>query len=132
MPKPVKKNETKPIEEKIIVKKEKKSGFIIPKKKPLIVGSEKTTNIKKSKYYKKKDFNLAKKLTGLFNKYKMIGLPSPSSINLAPPISVSKDEVVSGDYQDGANLQVHGTITNLKINDCIMVDGNYSDRKSVV
>ncbi len=39
------------------------------------------------------DFNLAKKLTGLFNKYKMIGLPSPSSINLAPPISVSKDEV---------------------------------------
>ena len=33
--------------------------------------------------------------------------------------------------QDGANLQVHGTITNLKINDCIMVDGNYSLRVDI-
>ena len=46
LPKPVKKNETKPLKEKIIVKKEKKSGFVLPKKKPLIVGSEKTTNRK--------------------------------------------------------------------------------------
>ena len=44
---------------------------------------------------------------------------------------VSVEEVVSGDYQDGANLQVHGTITNLKINDCIMVDGNYSLRVDI-
>ena len=70
LPKPVKKTETKPIEEKIIVKKEKKSGFIIPKKKPLIVGSEKTTNRKKSKYYKKKDFNLAKKAISEMKKTK--------------------------------------------------------------
>ena len=34
--KPIKKTETKPKNEKKIVKKEKKSGFIIPKKKPLI------------------------------------------------------------------------------------------------
>ena len=44
---------------------------------------------------------------------------------------VSVEEVVSGDYQDGANLQVHGTITNLKINDCIMVDGDYSLRVDI-
>ena len=44
---------------------------------------------------------------------------------------VSVEEVVSGDYQDGDNLQVHGTITNLKINDCIMVDGNYSLRVDI-
>ena len=44
---------------------------------------------------------------------------------------VSVEEVVSGDYQDGANLQVHGTITNLKINHFIMVDGNYSLRVDI-
>ena len=44
---------------------------------------------------------------------------------------VSVEEVVSGDYQDGANLQVHGTITNIKVNDCIMVDGNYSLRVDI-
>ena len=44
---------------------------------------------------------------------------------------VSVEEAVSGDYQDGANLQVHGTITDLKINDCIMVDGNYSLRVDI-
>ena len=44
---------------------------------------------------------------------------------------VSVEEVVSGNYQDGANLQVHGTITDLKINDCIMVDGNYSLRVDI-
>ena len=44
---------------------------------------------------------------------------------------VSVEEVVSGDYQNGANLQVHGTITDLKINDCIMVDGNYSLRVDI-
>ena len=44
---------------------------------------------------------------------------------------VSVEEVVSGDYQDGANLQVHGIITDLKINDCIMVDGNFSLRVDI-
>ena len=44
---------------------------------------------------------------------------------------VSVEEVFSGDYQNGANLQVHGTITDLKINDCIMVDGNYSLRVDI-
>ncbi len=65
LPKPVnkkiiKKEEKKP--EKKIVKKEKKDlGIILPKKKPLIAGSVKTTKTKKSKYYNKKDFALAKK-----------------------------------------------------------------------
>ena len=44
---------------------------------------------------------------------------------------VSVEEVFSGDYQEGANLQVHGTITDLKINDCIMVEGNFSLRVDI-
>ena len=65
LPKPVtekiiKKEEKKP--EKKVVKKEKKNlGIILPKKKPLIAGSVKTDTAKKSKYYNKKDFALAKK-----------------------------------------------------------------------
>ena len=56
----------------VVVKKEpeilenetaKKIGLILPKKKPLIAGTEKqkTVDLKKSKYYSKKDFALAKK-----------------------------------------------------------------------
>ena len=39
---------------------------------------------------------------------------------------VSVEKAVSGDYGDGAKIQVHGTITDLKINDCLLVDGNNS------
>jgi len=70
LPKPVKKTETKTKKEKIIVKKEKKSKFILPKKKPLIAGSKKTAKRKISKYYKKKDFNLAKKAISEMKKAK--------------------------------------------------------------
>ncbi len=70
LPKPIKKTETKKTEEKIIVKKEKKSKFILPKKKPLIAGSKKTVKRKISKYYKKKDFNLAKKAISEMKKAK--------------------------------------------------------------
>ena len=45
----------------VYFKKENKSGFILPKKKPLIAGTKKVKDIKISKYYNKKDFNLAKK-----------------------------------------------------------------------
>ena len=38
LPKPIKKTETKIVEEKVIVKENKKSGLILPKKKPLIAG----------------------------------------------------------------------------------------------
>ncbi len=48
-------------EKKIVSKKEKKVDFILPKKKPLIAGSKKVDSVKKSKYYSKKDFSLAKK-----------------------------------------------------------------------
>ncbi len=61
LPKPIEQTEKKIVEEKVIVKKENKSGFILPKKKPLIAGTEKVKDIKISKYYNKKDFNLAKK-----------------------------------------------------------------------
>ena len=44
---------------------------------------------------------------------------------------VSVEEVVSGNYEDGANLQVHGKITELTIDDCVMVDGNHSLRVDI-
>ena len=66
LPKPIakkiiKKEEKKP--EEIVPKKDKKITFILPKKKPLIAGTKqkKTVTSKKSKYYSKKDFALAKK-----------------------------------------------------------------------
>ena len=46
-------------------------------------------------------------------------------------VYVSVEEAVSGDHQNGADLQVHGTITDLKIGDCVMVDGNYSLRVDI-
>tara|TARA_B100001113_G_C21070011_1_gene605137 strand:+ start:609 stop:1016 length:408 start_codon:yes stop_codon:yes gene_type:complete len=39
---------------------------------------------------------------------------------------VSVEEAISGKHSVGSNLQVHGTITNLKANDCDLVDGNFS------
>ena len=66
LPKPIKITETqtkekkeKNIEKKIVQKEVIKSKFILPKKKPLIAGSKKTVDVKISKYYSKKDFNLA-------------------------------------------------------------------------
>ncbi len=70
LPKPIKKTEIKPVKEKVVVKKEKIIGLILPKKKPLVAGSKKTTNIKISKYYNKKDFNLAKKAISQMKKAK--------------------------------------------------------------
>ena len=39
---------------------------------------------------------------------------------------VSVEKAVSGDYGDGAKIQVHGTITDLRTNDCLLIDGNNS------
>ena len=61
IPKPILKTQKKITEEKVILKKKKKIGFILPRKKPLIAGSEKPKQVKISKYYSKKDFNLADK-----------------------------------------------------------------------
>ena len=47
--------------DKNIDKKNEFVGLILPKKKPLIAGKEKKDTLKKSKYYSKKDFALAKK-----------------------------------------------------------------------
>ena len=56
----IKITEKKIIEEKD-VKKDKKLSFKIPKKKPSIVGLTKSRSVKISKYYSKKDFNIARK-----------------------------------------------------------------------
>ena len=65
LPKPVPKKSIKKLDEKptekIVLKKNKKLDLILPKKKPLIAGSKKIETAKKSKYYNKKDFALAKK-----------------------------------------------------------------------
>ena len=60
LPKPnkveIKKKDIEIVEKKII-----KPKYLLPKKKPLIAGKDKDTKITKSKFYNKKDFNLAKK-----------------------------------------------------------------------
>ena len=65
LPKPVEKKEIKKkekqVEKKVVLKKEIAQGIILPKKKPLIAGSKTIDAVKKSKYYNKKDFAIAKK-----------------------------------------------------------------------
>ena len=61
LPKPLISENIKPKEKKEIVKKNDQIKFILPKKKPLIAGSKVSSDVKISKYYKKKDFSLAKK-----------------------------------------------------------------------
>ncbi len=65
LPKPTLKKTVEEIEKKpeeeIRLKAEKNLGIILPKKKPLIAGTKKKDTVKKSKYYKKKDFEIAKK-----------------------------------------------------------------------
>lgn len=65
LPKPVKKKEIKKkeeqVEKKIVLKKKIAQGIILPKKKPLIARSKTIDTVKKSKYYNKKDFAIAKK-----------------------------------------------------------------------
>ena len=53
---------TKKIKEvEIVKKKEKKINFLLPKSKPLVVKKEAKKRKKTSKYFKQKDFNIAKK-----------------------------------------------------------------------
>ncbi len=61
LPKPIQKTEIKTTKKKVSEKKQTKNNLILPKKKPLVAGAKKITDIKISKYYSKKDFNLAKK-----------------------------------------------------------------------
>ena len=78
--KPLKKpTKTKDIEvkEKKIVKikeinKDIKLSFKIPKKKPSIAGLNKSESVKISKYYSKKDFNIAKKAISEMQKLSLI------------------------------------------------------------
>ncbi|MBT7817075.1 MAG: lytic transglycosylase domain-containing protein, partial [Polaribacter sp.] len=63
--KPKKTKNIKIIEKKIAevkkIKKDKRLSFKIPKKKPSISGLTKSRSVKISKYYNKKDFNIARK-----------------------------------------------------------------------
>ncbi|MDB3970579.1 lytic transglycosylase domain-containing protein [Candidatus Pelagibacter sp.] len=52
------------------IKEDKKLSFKIPKKKPSIAGLNKSESIKISKYYNKKDFNIAKKAISEMQKSK--------------------------------------------------------------
>ena len=52
------------------IKEDKKLSFKIPKKKPSIAGLNKSESIKISKYYSKKDFNIAKKAISEMQKSK--------------------------------------------------------------
>ena len=70
LPKPINKIIKKVTDKKSVEKKEEKIGFILPKKKPVIAGSDKPKNIKISKYYSKKDFNLANKAISEMKKAK--------------------------------------------------------------
>ena len=78
VPKPIKETTTKVTSEIEEKQKEKFTGLILPKKKPLIAGSKDTPNIKISKYYNKKDFNLAKKAISEMKKAKW-----PSALKIA-------------------------------------------------
>ena len=66
-PKPINKTEIEKVKKEIVVKKKIQNALILPKKKPLIVGSKKIEKSKKdaeqkkSKFFNKKDFSLAKK-----------------------------------------------------------------------
>jgi soluble lytic murein transglycosylase len=76
LPKPTKKTELKSVEKEIIVKKEKKIILLLPRIKPQITGTKKTSSskstveIKKSKYFNKKDFSLARKAIAEMKKAK--------------------------------------------------------------
>jgi len=56
------------VEIKTVKKNKKKINFLLPKNKPLIVKKEIIKTHKKSKYYKQRDFNLAKKSIQAFEK----------------------------------------------------------------
>tara|TARA_B100001057_G_scaffold116883_1_gene115427 strand:- start:30 stop:2246 length:2217 start_codon:yes stop_codon:yes gene_type:complete len=60
LPKPILIDKTIPTD-KIVEEKNIKPKILVPKKKPLIAGSKKAKDVKISKYYNKKDFNLADK-----------------------------------------------------------------------
>ena len=67
-----KKNKIIQIKEKKIIeiKKEKKLTFKIPKKKPSVIGVNTSDTINISKYYSKKDFNIARKAISEMQKSK--------------------------------------------------------------
>ena len=61
LPKPVIKDQIKKIDKKIDPEIPKVAGMILPKKKPVIAGKKSLDTVKKSKFYSKKDFTIARK-----------------------------------------------------------------------
>ena len=79
--KPQKKPKKKVVKDKKILKiKEEKTklGIILPKEKPLVVSKKISKVQKKSKYYRKKDFSLAKKAISAMEKKKWVKALSTS------------------------------------------------------
>ena len=72
------KNEQKQPDYKKVTKKKSNIGIILPKKKPLIAGVKKDDPVKKSKYYSKKDFALAKKALSEMKQAKWTSALKPS------------------------------------------------------
>mgnify|MGYP001365906927 CR=1 FL=1 len=61
LPKPIIKDQIKKIDKKIEPEIPKVAGIILPKKKPVIAGKKLLETVKKSKFYSKKDFTIARK-----------------------------------------------------------------------
>ena len=61
LPKPIIKDQIKKIDKKIEPEISKVTGIILPKKKPIIAGKKSLETVKKSKFYSKKDFTIARK-----------------------------------------------------------------------
>ncbi len=60
LPKPKEKGKEEKLK-KVVKEKKIQNKYLLPKKKPIIAGIDKNKKIKKSKYYSKKDFVIAKK-----------------------------------------------------------------------
>ena len=83
LPKPVIKNQIEE-EKKIEPEIPKVAGIILPKKKPVIAGKKSLETVKKSKFYSKKDFTIARKAFSEMKKANCLGLrlnPSNSTKN---------------------------------------------------
>ncbi|MDB3888763.1 lytic transglycosylase domain-containing protein [Candidatus Pelagibacter sp.] len=69
LPKPKEKEKEKKLK-KVVKEKKIQNKYLLPKKKPIVAGVDKDKKIKKSKYYSKKDFAIAKKALSEMKKSK--------------------------------------------------------------
>ena len=82
LPKPVIKDQIKKIDKKIEPEITKVAGMILPKKKPVIAGKKTLETVKKSKFYSKKDFTIARKAFSEMKKAKWTAALKTAKIDL--------------------------------------------------